>query len=92
MKQVHLLISGFVQGVGFREFVKGKARKLGLTGWVRNLSDNRVEVVVQGEQNSLKKLIGICEKGPFLADVKNISIEWQEPQEKFESFDRKPTF
>ena len=91
MKQANLLISGFVQGVGYREFVKSKARKLGLTGWVRNLSDNRVEVLAQGEQDSLKRFIKICENGPFLADVKNIAIEWQDPQEQFESFDKRPT-
>ena len=91
MKQVHLLISGFVQGVGFREFVKRQARKLGLTGWVRNLSDNRVEFLAQGQEGSLKKLIKICEKGPFLSDVKNIAIDWQEPQEQFESFEKSPT-
>lgn len=86
MKQVHLLISGFVQGVGYREFVKRQARKLGLIGWVRNLSDNRVEVVAQGQEDSLKKLIKICEKGPFLSEVKNISIEWQEAKEIFSDF------
>jgi len=91
VKQVYLLISGFVQGVGYREFVKRQARKLGLTGWVRNLSDNRVEVLAQGQENSLKKLISICEKGPFFSDVKNIAIEWQEPQEQFESFEKRPT-
>ena len=91
MKQVHLLISGFVQGVGYREFVNREARKLGLTGWVRNLSDNRVEVIAQGEQDSLKKLIKICEKGPFLADVQNVAIEWQEPSENFIEFEQRPT-
>lgn len=91
MKQIHLLISGFVQGVGYREFVKRQARKLGLTGWVRNLSDNRVEVIAQGEQDSLKKLVKICEKGPFLSDVKNIAIDWQKPQQTFDSFEKKST-
>jgi len=91
MKQVHLLISGFVQGVGYREFVKREAEKLGIVGWVRNLPDNRVEVLAQGSENDLNKLIKICEKGLFLADVKNIAIEWQEPQEQFESFEKRQT-
>ena len=91
MKQVHLLISGFVQGVGYREFVKREAEKLGIVGWVRNLPDNRVEVLAQGSENDLNKLIKIGEKGLFLADVKNIAIEWQEPQEQFESFEKRQT-
>lgn len=91
MKQVHLLISGFVQGVGYRAFVKSKARKLGLTGWVRNLMDNRVEVLAQGDEKILQKLIEICERGPFLSDVKDVSVEWQKPQERFESFEKTVT-
>ena len=91
MKQIRLLISGFVQGVGFREFVKREARKLGLVGWVRNLSDNRVEVAAQADEQTLKKFIKICEKGPFLGDVKNVTMEWQEPSEIFTQFEKKPT-
>lgn len=92
MTQVRLLISGFVQGVGYRAFVQREAEKLEVFGWVRNLSDDRVEVLAQSDQKEkLKELIKICEKGPFLAEVKDISIEWQEPQEQFESFEKRPT-
>jgi acylphosphatase len=91
MKQVHLLISGFVQGVGYREFVRSNAKKLGLTGWVRNLSDQRVELVAYGVENDLKELIELCEKGPFLAEVTSVAVEWQTPEEKFDSFEKKPT-
>ncbi len=91
MKQVHLLISGFVQGVGFREFVRSNAKKMEITGWARNLLDNRVEVIAQGSEEKLKEFIKICEKGPFLAEVKNISVEWQEIVEKFDSFEKLPT-
>jgi acylphosphatase len=66
MRKVHLFISGFVQGVGFRQFVKANARKLGLTGWVRNLADERVEALFQGPEETIKKAIEICKKGPFL--------------------------
>jgi acylphosphatase len=91
MQQVHLLISGFVQGVGYREFVKRESRKIGLVGWVRNLSDRRVEIVAQGTESQLKDLIKRCEKGSFLSEVKNMSIEWQEQIEKFSEFKRLPT-
>lgn len=86
MKQVHLYVSGFVQGVGYRVFVRKKAQKLGLTGWVRNLPDRRVEAVVQGDEEIIKKLIKICEHGPFFSEVKNIMIDWEEVGEEFEKF------
>jgi len=91
MHQVHLFISGFVQGVGYREFVKNGAAKVGIVGWVRNLEDRRVEVLAQGEEATLKKFIEVCKKGPFLSDVKNISIEWEKEEEKFDNFERLPT-
>ena len=91
IKQVHLLISGYVQGVGYREFVRSNAKKLDLKGWTRNLSDQRVEIVVQGTEENIKKLIKLCEEGPFLAEVKNIAIEWQGATEKFDSFEKLPT-
>jgi len=91
MKQVHLYISGFVQGVGFREYVKKEARKLRLKGWVRNLFDRRVETVAQGDELTLKKFIDICSKGPFLSEIKSVSVEWEKLSEEFKEFDRKPT-
>ena len=91
MTQAHLYVSGFVQGVGYRVFVRSQARKLGITGWVRNLTDERVEAVLQGEKEKVNKLIEICKKGPFLAEVKDMSVEWEEPQEAYSSFEKLPT-
>lgn len=91
MKQVHLLISGFVQGVGYRAFVRNKAKELGICGWVRNLADNRVEVVAQGSEDNLNKLINICSKGHFFSEVKNVSVVWEKPREEFESFEKRET-
>ncbi len=91
MKQVHLYISGFVQGVGYREHTKRESKKLGLTGWVRNLSDGRVEVLAQGTEEKLKELIKKCERGSYLSEVKDISIEWNDSNELFPDFSRKPT-
>lgn len=91
MKQVHMYISGFVQGVGFREYVRKQARKMGVNGWTRNLTDRRVEVLAQADEELLKKFVKIASRGPFLAEVKSVSIEWQELSEQFTSFDRKPT-
>ncbi len=71
-------ISGFVQGVGFRQFVKKEARKLRLTGYVKNLPDGRVEVLVQGSKQDIDTLIKHSEKGPFLSEVKNLTVDWLE--------------
>lgn len=78
MKQCRIFISGFVQGVGFRHFIRSKANELDLTGWVKNLPDGSVEALVQGEKSSIKKIIEICKKGPFLSNVENVEVEWQE--------------
>ncbi|MDO8583325.1 MAG: acylphosphatase [bacterium] len=88
MKICHIFISGFVQGVGFRRFVKHHAVKLGLTGWVKNLPDNRVEAAFQGSKEQIEKIISICQKGAFLSEVKDVVVEWEESsKEAFNSFE-----
>lgn len=86
MKQAHLLISGFVQGVGYRKFVQNYARKLALTGWVKNLADGRVEVIVQGSHEKIQELLRRCEKGPMLSEVRDISLTWEDPLGNFSEF------
>lgn len=86
MKQIHLYISGFVQGVGYRAHTRYKARQLGLVGWVKNLSDGRVEAVIQGPEDKLHAIIKICEKGSYFAQVKDIVVEWEEVTGKFDEF------
>jgi len=83
MKQLHLYVSGFVQGVGFRVFVKKKAKKLGINGWVRNLSDGRVEAVLQGEEERLEELIKHIRKGSYFSEVKDVLIKEEKMIEKF---------
>jgi acylphosphatase len=83
----HVFISGFVQGVGFRRFVRHHALSLGLTGWVKNLPDNRVEAVFQGSKEQIEKIIAICKKGAFLSEVKDVQAVPEEGAEHFESFE-----
>jgi len=85
MNQVHIFISGLVQGVSFRYFVKTNAQKLGLKGWVRNTEDGGVEAVLNGEKKHIEEMIALCRKGPMLAEVKQVGFEWEET-EKFEGF------
>ncbi|KKQ74006.1 MAG: Acylphosphatase [Candidatus Woesebacteria bacterium GW2011_GWB1_38_5b] len=73
---LHVYISGFVQGIGYRQFVKNKALELNLKGWVKNLPDTRVEAVFVGEEKNLEKMIEYLKKGPFLSVVKDIKLDW----------------
>lgn len=83
---IHVLISGEVQGVGFRQFVKYQANKLDIKGWVKNLDNGKVEGIFVGERNNLNTLIEFCRKGPFLANVTGVTIE-EIPDETFVSFE-----
>lgn len=85
--QARIYVSGFVQGVGFRGFVKSNARKLGLTGWVQNLTDGRVETLAQGPKEKIETLIKICEKGPIISDVKSVAVNWEKEDEQFAGFE-----
>ncbi len=86
MKQAHVFISGSVQGVGYRQFVKHTARKLDLTGWVRNTEDGGVEAVLQGEESMIEVMIEQCKKGPILSEVEHCGYEWEESEEVYDNF------
>ncbi|MCF7910702.1 acylphosphatase [Candidatus Pacearchaeota archaeon] len=81
-KSVRLYINGTVQGVFFRAFVKENAEKLNIKGFVRNLEDGRVEVFIEGDIDSVKKMIEICKKGPKHSQIRNV----EEKSEKFQDF------
>ena len=70
----HLLISGHVQGVFFRQSAQNQARRLGVSGWVRNLPDGRVEAKVWGESEAINALARWCHTGPASAYVTDVSI------------------
>ncbi len=91
MKQIHLYISGFVQGVGFRVFVRRKAKKMGITGWVRNLKDGRVEAILQGEEEKLEALLEHVRKGSYFSQVKNVLVKEEEIVEKFTDMVKRET-
>ncbi|HVZ58944.1 MAG TPA: acylphosphatase [Patescibacteria group bacterium] len=86
MNQVRLFVRGRVQGVGFRQFVRAKAHKLMLTGWVQNLSDGRVEVLARGPHERLSMLITDCNRGPVLAEVEDVEVRWEELGERMQGF------
>jgi acylphosphatase len=86
IRRKHYLLSGRVQGVGFRYFAYRLARELGLRGWVRNLPDGRVEIEAQGEEDSLDQFLLEIKSGPQLAIVKDISIETPDNLKRYEDF------
>jgi acylphosphatase len=83
---VHVIISGRVQGVWFRANTKQKAEQLGLTGWVRNTSDGCVEAVFEGEEKTVKEMIQWCRKGPALAKVEKVEVKNQNLTDGFDNF------
>ncbi len=84
--RVHVFISGRVQGVFFRSSTKGKAEELGISGWVRNLSDGRVEAVFEGEEGSVKRMVEWCRKGPEYAWVDDVEVMSENYSGEFEGF------
>lgn len=90
VKQLSARITGRVQLVMFRDFTCRNARRLGLVGWVKNEDDGSVSVVAVGEEEKLSAFIERLHKGPPLARVDNVSIEWtssESPPSDFSSFD-----
>lgn len=87
LKQVELLISGVVQGVGFRYHTYQIARQLQVVGWVRNLPDGRVQVLAEAESDILDQLIADLKAGPSFSRVQDIEIEWSEPTGQHSSFE-----
>jgi acylphosphatase len=81
VSQLHVRVTGVVQGVGFRWFVRERARRLGLSGWVRNLPDGSVEVAAEGEAGQLVLLRAELRRGPDGAIVDALEAMASEPDE-----------
>ncbi|MCK4717831.1 MAG: acylphosphatase [Thermoplasmata archaeon] len=77
--RAHVFFSGIVQGVFFRAHTAEKASGLGLRGWVRNLSDGRVEAVFEGPRKDVEAAIAYCVGGQPHARVDDMKVEWEEP-------------
>lgn len=74
MTRIHVLISGLVQGIGFRYYIKDRADELGLVGWVQNTHDGRVEAVIEGSKDRVDTFVKLCKEGPLLASVDSVKI------------------
>jgi len=83
----HLLISGLVQGVGYRWFVMRKANEYNLKGYVRNLYTDDVEVEIEGQRALIMDFVRQIKTGPRSAHVTDIKIEWREYENKYKGFE-----
>nr|WP_294526133.1 acylphosphatase [uncultured Rhodopila sp.] len=77
-----LLIAGRVQGVGYRVWMMQKATALGLSGWVRNRADGKVEALIAGDMAAVEEMSRACRRGPRLAEVSSIDEEMADPPEE----------
>lgn len=86
-KQAKLVISGRVQGVFFRALAREEALRLGLTGWARNVGEDKVEILIEGTRESLDQFIVWAHKGPPAARVESVVVEWGEATGVFQIFE-----
>jgi acylphosphatase len=80
------IVHGIVQGVAFRHYTRLAASDLKLAGFVRNLPNGTVEVLAEGEEEALKKLVNWLDRGPPSAHVSKVDVFWVEPKGKYDSF------
>ncbi len=77
--RAHVHIRGRVQGVNFRYHTMRQARAAGLSGWVRNLPDGRVEAIFEGAKSAVEQLVDWCRAGPSSAQVDHLDVTWETP-------------
>ncbi len=77
LKQIHMRVTGRVQGVFYRASAQREAKRLGLTGWGRNRKDLSVEIVAEGEEAGIKDFIAWAQHGPGAARVERVDVRWR---------------
>jgi len=84
---LHAIIKGIVQGVGYRYFTRNVASRMGIKGWVKNLSDGSVEVMAEADENKLKEFLKYLYEGPPLSKVEKIDYEFLNENGGFKDFE-----
>jgi acylphosphatase len=82
--RAHVVVRGRVQGVFFRAEARNRARLLGLVGWVRNNADGTVEAAFEGDPDKVDSMVEWCRRGPAHAEVEDIEVAWEAPQDEEE--------
>ncbi len=84
--RAHVLISGRVQGVFFRAYTQRAAQERGISGWVMNSRDGRVEAVLEGEKEKVEDMIRWCHQGSPHSRITEVSVDWEEYSGEFRDF------
>lgn len=85
-KQAHIVVKGLVQGVFFRAHTEQAAKRLGLSGWVKNRPDGSVEIKAEGDEEKVKRFVEWCHQGPPSARVTGVDVSYGEVEGRFGSF------
>jgi acylphosphatase len=85
--RARLLVAGRVQGVRYRESCRKKAQEFGVSGWVSNLADGRVEALFEGEKQGVERMVEWAKRGPFWAKVSSFELNEEEYRGEFEGFE-----
>ncbi len=86
MYQAEIIVSGLVQGVNYRYNTRETAQKIGLVGWVKNMPDETVKIIAQGEKEKIDKLLVWCREGSEIAKVEDVKVNWSELGEDTEIY------
>lgn len=88
MKQIHMLVKGRVQGVGFRYTIQQQALEIGINGWVKNLENGDVEVVAEGQKDDIEQFISIIKQGPSrFSKVNHVNVTESTHPDNFATFE-----
>lgn len=85
--QLHIYITGHVQGVSFRDWARRNAQELELKGWIKNLPDWKIEAVFEGSKIKLEEMLKKCHKGPSAAIVEHVEAIWEKSTSEFKTFE-----
>lgn len=87
IQRLHVYLSGLVQGVFYRDWLRRSAQGLGLKGWVKNLNDRRVEAIFEGPKEKLEEILRRCYDGPSAARVDHVDAIWEKATGEFKTFE-----
>ena len=85
-KRIECVVTGRVQFVTYRYFTLRKAHKLGIVGTAENLNDGTVRVIGEGEEKALDAFLMFLRRGPILANVENVDVQFKDPKNEFSEF------
>ena len=89
LARAHVIVSGDVQGISFRYYTKEKAKNLEIKGWIKNLPTGEVAAVFEGFEDRINEMIEWCKKGPWLAKVNNVKVEFGDYKGEFDGFEKR---